>query len=108
MYYSVESHIRHLGEAKAGEAIYVTTQLLAVDDKRLHVFLRLHRGRDDALIATAEQLHLHVDTTRAKATAVDSGVRAKLDAIRQSQSALGRPPEAGRSMGPALKSGDHA
>ena len=29
MYYSVESHIRYLGEAKAGEALYVTTQLLA-------------------------------------------------------------------------------
>jgi len=101
MYYSVESHTRHVGEAKAGETIYVTTQLLGVDDKRLHVFLRLHRGRDDVLIATAEQLHLHVDTARAKATAVDSGVRAKLDAIRQSQSALARPPEAGRSIGPA-------
>jgi carnitine 3-dehydrogenase len=90
-----------MGEAKAGEAIYVSTQLLAVDDKRLHVFLRLHRGRDDALIATAEQLHLHVDTARAKATAVDSGVRAKLDAIRQSQSGLARPSEAGRSVGQA-------
>jgi carnitine 3-dehydrogenase len=101
MYYSVESHTRHLGEAKAGETVYVTTQLLGVDDKRLHVFLRLHRGRDDVLIATAEQLHLHVDTARAKATAVDSGVRAKLDAIRQSQSALAMPPEAGRSIGPA-------
>ena len=101
MYYSVESHTRHLGEAKAGETIYVTLQLLGVDDKRLHVFLRLHRRRDDVLIATAEQLHLHVDTARAKATAVDSGVRAKLDAIRQSQSVLARPPEAGRSIGPA-------
>jgi carnitine 3-dehydrogenase len=99
MYYSVESHTRHLGEAKAGETIYVTTQLLRVDDKRLHVFLRMHRGRDDVLIATAEQLHLHVDTARAKATAVDSAVRAKLDAIQQSQSPLARPPEAGRSIG---------
>lgn len=101
MYYSVESHVRHLGEAKVGEAIYVTTQLLAVDDKRLHVFHRLHRGRDDALIATAEQLHLHVDTVRAKAMAVDSDVRAKLDAIRQGQSGLPRPYEAGRSIGQA-------
>ena len=99
MYYSVESHIRHLGEAKVGEAIYVTTQLLAVDDKRLHAFHRLHRGRDEALIATAEQLHLHVDTVRSKAMAVDPGVRAKLDAIRQGHSGLPRPHEAGRSIG---------
>ena len=101
MFYSVESHIRHLGEAKAGEAIYVTTQLLAVDDKRLHVFHRLHRGRDDALIATAEQLHLHVNTVRVKAAAVDSGVRAKLEAIRQDHARLLRPHEAGRSVGQA-------
>ena len=105
MYYSVESHVRHLGEAKAGDAIYVTTQLLGIDDKRLHVFHRLHRGRDEALIATAEQLHLHVDTVRAKAMAVDSGVRAKLDAIRQAHSGLPRPHEAGRSMGQARQPG---
>ncbi len=93
MYYTVESHARHLGEAKVGEALYVTTQVLAVDDKRLQVFHRLHRGRDDALIATAEQLYLHVDTGAGKATAVDPGVRAKLEAIRSAQAAsCPRPP----------------
>ncbi|MEA3196793.1 MAG: carnitine 3-dehydrogenase, partial [Gammaproteobacteria bacterium] len=60
MYYSVENHVKHLGEAKAGEPLYVTTQLLGVDDKRLHVFHRMHRGRDQKLIATAEQMYLHV------------------------------------------------
>ena len=104
MYYSVETHTRHVGEAKVGEAIYVTAQLLGVDDKRLHVFLRLHRGRDDALVATGEQLHLHVDTARAKACDVDSGVAAKLNAIQLRQSGLARPPEAGRSIGRAQKS----
>jgi carnitine 3-dehydrogenase len=104
MYYSVECHTRHLGEAKVGEALYVTAQLLAVDDKRLHVFLRLHRRRDDIVIATAEQLHLHVDTARAKASPVDPGVRAQLDAIRQAQSGLARPHDAGRSIGPGLAS----
>ncbi len=78
MYYSVETHVMHLGEAKVGEALYVTTQLLAVDDKRLHVFHRLYRGRDDALIATDEQMYLHVDTAAAKATAVDPAVRSQV------------------------------
>ena len=99
MYYSVETHVMYLGEAKVGEALYVTTQLLAVDDKRLHVFHRLFRGRDDALIATDEQMHLHVDTAAAKATAVDPAVRAKLEAIRSDQAGLPRPHEAGRSTG---------
>ena len=76
MFYTVESHVRHLGEAKVNEPLYVTTQVLALDEKRLHMFHRLYRGRDDALIATGEQMHLHVDTAAAKATPMDRGAAA--------------------------------
>jgi len=99
MYYSVESHVKHLGEAKAGEPLYVTTQLIGVDDKRLHVLHRMHRGRDGVEIATAEQMYLHVDTAAAKAAPADAVIRAKLESIRDRQSGLPIPPEAGRSIG---------
>ena len=101
MYYTVENHIKHLGEAKAGEPLYVTAQLLAVDDKRLHLFQRLHRGRDDELIATAEQMYLHVDTKAAKAAPADPKIRARLESIRSDHSGLPQPPEAGRAVGHA-------
>ncbi len=99
MYYSVENHVKHLGEAKAGEPLYVTTQLLAVDDKRLHVFHRMHRGRDDKLIATAEQMYLHVDTAAAKAAPVDAAIRSKLESILRGHAGLSAPSEAGRPVG---------
>src|ERR1700722_14351350 len=54
MYYTVENHVRHTGEAKAGETLYITAQILGVDDKRLHIFQRLHHARDGKQIATAE------------------------------------------------------
>ena len=98
-YYTVENHIKHLGEAKAGEPLYVTAQVLAADDKRLHLFQRLHRGRDDKLIATAEQMYLHVDTKAAKAAPADPKIRAKLESIRSDHSGLPRPSEAGRPVG---------
>jgi carnitine 3-dehydrogenase len=98
-YYTVENHIKHLGEAKAGEPLYVTAQVLAVDDKRLHLFQRLHRGRDDKLIATAEQMYLHVDTKIAKAAPADPKIRAKLESIRSDHSGLPQPSEAGRPVG---------
>src|SRR3984885_4395548 len=98
-YYTVENHIKHLGEAKAGESLYVTAQVLAVDDKRLHLFQRLHRGRDDKLIATAEQMYLHVDSKAAKAAPADPKIRAKLESIRSDHAGLPRPPEAGRPVG---------
>jgi carnitine 3-dehydrogenase / betainyl-CoA thioesterase len=99
MYYSVESHVLHRGEARDGDSLYVTTQILAVDDKRLHVLHRLHRGADDALIATGEQMHLHVDAAARKAAPVNPAVRARLDAILREHAALPRPAEAGRSIG---------
>ena len=98
MYYSVESHVQHKGEARDGDSLYVTTQLLAVDDKRLHVLHRLHRGRDDALIATGEQMHLHVDTAAGKASPVEPAVRARLDSIRKAHATLPQPVEAGRAI----------
>jgi carnitine 3-dehydrogenase len=99
MYYTVENHIKHLGEAKGGEALYVTAQILALDDKRLHIFQRMHRGRDDQQIATAEQMYLHVDTKASKATPVDPKVRAKLEAIRKDHAELAQPADAGRAVG---------
>ena len=98
-YYTVENHIKHLGEAKAGEPLYVTAQVLAVDDKRLHLFQRLHRGRDDKLIATAEQMYLHVDTKAAKAAPADPKIRDKLESIRSDHAGLPPPPGAGRPVG---------
>jgi carnitine 3-dehydrogenase len=99
MYYTVENHIKHLGEAKGGEALYVTAQVLAVDEKRLHMFQRMHRGRDDRLIATAEQMYLHVDTKASKAAPADPLVRAKLEAIHKDHAALPPPADAGRAVG---------
>ena len=99
MYYTVENHVKHLGEAKVGEPLYVTAQVLAVDDKRLHVFQRLHRGRDDKLIATAEQMYLHVDTAAAKAAPADPKIRAKFESIRADHAGLAPPP------GRAVRSG---
>jgi carnitine 3-dehydrogenase len=98
-YYTVENHIKHLGEAKLGEPLYVTVQVLAADDKRLHVFQRLHRSRDDKLIATAEQMYLHVDTKAAKASPADPKVQGEFASIRADHAKLPPPPEAGRPVG---------
>src|SRR5580704_8802784 len=103
MFYTAESHVKHLGEAKVGEDLYATTQILEVDDKRLHVFHRLYRRRDDALIASGEQMHLHVDTTQPKAVAMDAALRAKLETLREAHTKLGAPAGAGKPVGGRAK-----
>lgn len=102
MLYTVESQVRHLKEAKVGEPLYVTTQVLAVDDKRLHVFHRLFRG-DATLIATGEQLHLHVSTTAAKAAPMAAALRSRLEALREAHADLPWPSDAGKPVGSRMR-----
>jgi carnitine 3-dehydrogenase len=99
MFFTVESHVRHLAEARVGDRLYVTTQILHVDDKRLHVFHRLYRGKGDTLIATGEQMHVHVDMAASKAKSMNAVLRAKLDAMRQAHAALPIPSAAGKPVG---------
>jgi carnitine 3-dehydrogenase len=98
-YYTVETHIMNIAEVSVGEAIHVTTQVLAVDPKRLHVFHSMHRSDDGAQIATAEQMLLHVDTRQSKAVPADPAVLSKLEAIVSAQKDLPKPPQVGRWVG---------
>jgi carnitine 3-dehydrogenase len=99
MFYTAESHVRYLKELKVGEGLYVTTQLLGLDAKRLHVFHRLHRRRDDALAATGEQMHVHVDTAASRAAPMDTALRGRLEGLLGAHAALPAPAEAGRPVG---------
>jgi carnitine 3-dehydrogenase len=85
--FTAESHVVHKAEARALEPLYVTSEVLEVDDKRLRLRHRLQRVSDDALIATAEQLYLHVTTLPqpARASAMDTSVRSRLEALRGSR-----------------------
>jgi carnitine 3-dehydrogenase len=98
MFYTVESHIMHMAEVRAEEPIHTTTRILGLDDKRLHVGHQLHRGRDGALLASGEQLHLHVSTAAARATPMEASVRKSLEMLRARQAALPVPPPASRRI----------
>jgi carnitine 3-dehydrogenase len=80
--YTVESHVSHKAEARALEPLYVTSRVLEVDDKRVRLLHSLHRARDDALVATAEQSYLHVSIPAGKVSPMDPGVRARLTEIQ--------------------------
>lgn len=97
--FTVETHISYLAEAKALEGLYVATQLLSVDDKRVHLFHWLRRTRDDVIVATCEQIYLHVNTAAGKAASMDAQVHSKLDAIRAAHASLPAPDQKGRHVG---------
>lgn len=94
--YSVEAHLTHRAEARVLEPLYVTTRVLEVADKRLRLFHSMYRRRDETLIATAEQVYVHVSTPPGRASSMDSEVRARLVALEAAQVRLPLPGEAGR------------
>jgi carnitine 3-dehydrogenase len=103
MFYTVESHIVHKAEARCHERLEVTTQVLALDDKRLHVFHRMLRTGDGAELATAEQMHLHVDTANHRAAPIEGPVRVRLEQLASAHASLAVPPGAGRRVGPRVQ-----
>ena len=101
--YTVETHVTHQAEARSLELLYVTSRVLEVDDKRVRLFHSLHRRRDEAQVATAEQLYLHVTTAAGKASPMDGEVRSRLAALQTAQARLPVPAEAGRLAGRAAR-----
>ncbi|MFN6979105.1 MAG: thioesterase family protein, partial [Gemmobacter sp.] len=96
-YYSAETHIRHLGEGKAGDRLTGSVQVLHADDKRLHVWVRIVRGDD--VIATIEQMLLHVDMKAGRACPAPRRILDRLEPIAAAHAALPRPEGAGRHVG---------
>ena len=107
-YYTVETHIRHLDEAHQGEILEVETQILGADDKRIHLFHSLHRHRDRVVVATGEQMLLHVDSRAGRACAALDPVLANIRRLAAGHAAMAPPEAAGRRIampGVASKAG---
>lgn len=98
-YYTAETHIMHLGEAKLGDRLMGTLQVLSADEKRMHVFVRILKG--DAPVATVEQILLHVDMNAGKACPAAPEILARLMPIAKAHERLEKPAAAGRFVGAA-------
>lgn len=97
-FYTVETHLNYYKEVGSGEPLQFTTQLLGLDEKRLHLFHTMLHGRTGALLATTEQMLVHVDTKAALAAPIRPDVYEALSAILAVHRDMPRPPQAGRRI----------
>jgi carnitine 3-dehydrogenase len=95
-FYTVETHLFHLGQAFSGDRVTVETQVLRFDGKRLHVFHRLMRDGDE--LATAEQMLLHVGVDSGSVGPADGEVARRAGEIAAAHAGLARPERAGRAI----------
>lgn len=98
-FYTVESHVTYVAQARAGDHLWCSVHLLSHDEKRLRVFTEVRRADDDSLVATAEHMLLHVDTRAGRAVAMHDRIATALSAIAAHHDLLPAPEVAGRAIG---------
>ena len=103
--YTVQTHIHNIREVAEGEPLRLSLQLLDFDDKRVHIFHAMHHGASGDLLATGEQMLVHVDMAQGRATPMPADLQARLHAIAQAHASLPTPPQVGKPMGIRRKSG---
>ena len=101
-YFTVETHIRHLDEARVNEPVYTLTQVIDGKDtqsrKKLHLFHWLHH-QDGRLLATGEHLLLHVSLGARSSSDPQPHVAAKLAELAALHANLPVPDGLGRFVG---------
>ena len=97
-FYTVETHINFYQEVGSGEPLRFTTQLIDLDDKRLHFFHSMYHSNTGDLLATTEQMLLHVDMQAGKAATILPRVKQALDAIWDVHKTMPTPKQVGRQM----------
>ncbi|HEX2526472.1 MAG TPA: L-carnitine dehydrogenase [Geminicoccus sp.] len=98
-FYTVESHINYLREVGTGDRLRYTTRVLDLDEKRLHLFHEMYHDQTGELLATTEQMLLHVDSRAQRAAPIRPHVVEALSAIAAVHRLLPRPDQAGRTIG---------
>ena len=97
-FYTVETNINYYLEASENEPLEFTTQILGLDSKRLHIFHQMFHGESGQLLATTEQMLIHVDMNKARASEIDQSVFRILQKIWNKHEKLPSPKQKGRVM----------
>lgn len=97
--YTSETHLHHRHEVALGEPLELSLQLLDHDRRRLHLFHEMRHGESGVLLASAEQLLVHVDMHEGRSAELPGPLLERLDAVAAAHSRLARPDVVGRPMG---------
>jgi acyl-CoA thioester hydrolase len=101
----LEAHCRYCRELKLGDPIEVASRLLAVDDKRVHLFHEMFHGTERHLAATLEVLAVCVDLGARRAVAFEPDVRTRLARVAEQQALLPLPHRCSLSLSRSAKDG---
>ena len=97
--FMADTRFRFESEVLCDETVTVTAQLLDVDSKRLHIFLRMWNVDRARTAATSEILAIHVSGETRRSAPFPSHAAAGIEALFEEHRRLPWPPEVGRPLG---------
>ena len=97
-FYTVETHICHLGQARLDEPLEVRSRVLAVDAKRLHLLHEMTNLATGSVIASGEHMLVHVDAKAGTSAPVPADILAQAQALVAQQAHLPPPVNQGRQI----------
>ncbi|PSS53746.1 thioesterase family protein [Pseudomonas sp. BBP2017] len=83
--FTLECHLNYLHEVKLGTRVWVQTQVIGFDRKRLHLYHSLHREGFEEALAASEQMLLHVDLAGPRSAPFAPEVAERLQGIVDEQ-----------------------
>lgn len=96
--FTVQTMICNLAEAHLGDQLELTLQVLDIDERRLHIFHTMRSAATGELLATGEQMLVHVDLAAEQAKPMPPELFKRVCAIRSAHAGLPVPPQAGRNI----------
>jgi len=92
----LEAHITYQQEAHLGDELHIVNRVLDHDPKRIHLSQEMRRGEE--LLATQEQMILHVNLETRRAAPFEAQVLTEIERLHAAQSSDPKSEWTGRSI----------
>lgn len=96
--FTLEAHINYLHEVKLDADVWVQTQIIGFDKKRLHLYHSLHSDGFDGELSASEQMLLHIDVSGPRSAPFGEHTLVLLGALEKQQRDQPPPEMAGRTI----------
>ena len=97
-FFTAETHINYLQEARLADPLRFATQIIGLDRKRLHIYHEMANTDTGQVLATTEQMLLHMDTRQGRTAPIHDEPARALDAIWRVHRKMKQPSNIGRVM----------
>lgn len=98
-FFTLEAHVTYLQELHAKDKVFVTTQFLACDSKRVHYVQQMFHAADGYLACVTENMVMHIDMAAKKSAPFPDAVAQRIAAVQSAHRILPVPLQVGHKIG---------